>query len=117
MLNMENIKQQKAEQASVDAIIQTKLSQEAIENARLAQVELSEERHFEMMVRALKTVFPDNDNQSDKEMQIYLPRIPLLCQQVLSMKTSIEKIDDNIAWVVRIIIGAVILALLTLIFK
>lgn len=43
---------------------------------------------------------------------INLERVPLICQSILRIDKSIEGIQGNITWGVRIVIGAVLLALL-----
>ena len=53
----------------------------------------------------------------DKKKFIDVNRIPLICQDISNMHKSISKIEDNIKWVVRLIIGAVILAGIALILK
>ena len=43
-------------------------------------------------------------------------RIPLICQDISTIHRDIADIKGNIGWVIKIIIGSVILALLGLIF-
>lgn len=51
----------------------------------------------------------------DKKKFIDVNRIPLICQDISNIHKSLDKIEGNLDWVVKIIIGAVILALIGLI--
>ncbi len=88
---------QKSEEASADAIEKTRLAQEAIEASRKAQAEESEEKHLKRMVEALKIVFPENLHDEDRELQIYLPRVPLICGEIKSMKFDITNIASDMS--------------------
>lgn len=48
---------------------------------------------------------------------INLERVPLICQSIVRIDKTLEEVQNNITWAVRIIIGAVLLALLSLVFK
>ena len=52
----------------------------------------------------------------DKKKFINTDRIPLICQDIAYIHQRIEKIDDSLTWIVRLIVGAVVLALLGLVF-
>lgn len=102
--------------ASAVAAAKAKEAQEAVEHARAVQAEEFENRHLERMEQALRRIFPEN-HDDDNEMRIYLPRVPLLCSKVEAMGKSLEKIEGNISWVVKLIIAGFIAALAALIFK
>lgn len=53
----------------------------------------------------------------DRKKFIDVNRIPLICQDINSMHKSIEKIEDNMTWIVRLILGAIILAVIAMIIK
>lgn len=42
--------------------------------------------------------------------------IPLICNKIENIQESIAKIEDNFKWGTRVVIGAVILALMAMIF-
>lgn len=58
----------------------------------------------------------------DKKKFINTDRIPLICQDIAvihnkmeTMENSMNKIQDNVTWLVRLVVGAVVLALLGLV--
>lgn len=109
-----------AAEASAEAIHKTKGAQQAIELAREAQlakaVEETAQRTKETLLEALKEVFGDSDTKDPEQMKVLVRRIPILCTNVEQMHTDIASIKDNITWGVRIVIGAVLLAILKVIF-
>ena len=70
----------------------------------------------EAVTDALKEVFTEGDTK-DPEMKILIRRIPILCTNVEAMHKSIADIQNNLTWVVRTVIGGVIIAILTLFIK
>ncbi|MBR1146674.1 hypothetical protein [Bradyrhizobium sp. AUGA SZCCT0431] len=64
------------------------------------------------VVKEVKAIFAH-----DGDSNILVKRIPLICNDILSMKADISQINDNIKWGVRIIIGAVLVAVLALVLK
>ncbi len=48
----------------------------------------------------------------EKKKFISTDRIPLICQDISNIHTRLNKIDDNVSWIVKLIIGTVVLALL-----
>lgn len=48
---------------------------------------------------------------------IDITRIPLICQSIVGIDARLKGIESNITWGVRIVIGAVLVALLTLVLK
>lgn len=107
----------KAGVAAVVAVEKTAAAQEAVEASRKAQNEASDAKHLDMMIQALKEVFPEASHLPDDQMKIFLPRVPLICAQVTSMKISIEKIEDNLSKAVWLVLSAVILGVLAMLFK
>lgn len=80
--------------------------------------ELTDKRVEVALTAALKKVFGESDKSKDPEQMVVLVRrIPILCTNVENMHSMIGEIKDNIQWGTRIVIGAVILAVLTLVFK
>ena len=78
-----------------------------------AEASVNHEREMvKVLVEALRQVFGENQ---DSGRFIDVSRIPLICQNINNMHQRIEKIDGNITWIVRLIIGAVVLALLGLV--
>jgi hypothetical protein len=48
---------------------------------------------------------------------IDITRIPLICQSIIGIDKRLKGIEGNITWGVRIVLGAVILALIAVIIK
>ena len=71
----------------------------------------------EVVKEALSEVFGESDNKDPEQMKILVRRIPILCANVENMHQNIADIKDDMKWVVRLIIGAVILAGLAIIFN
>lgn len=102
----------------------------AAHKAKSAQmaVEMSREIHMEEAIRktaletkaalleGLKEVFGDGDEKDPEQMRILVRRIPILCTNVEAMHSDISELKDTNKWTARIVIGAVILAVLKLIF-
>lgn len=53
----------------------------------------------------------------DEKRFVDVSRIPLICQDISNIHESLADIKDNITWIVRLVIGAVLLALLAMVFK
>ena len=53
----------------------------------------------------------------EKGRYVDVTRIPLICQAIVGIDKRLGGIEDNQKWVTRLIIGAVIAALLALILK
>ena len=51
----------------------------------------------------------------DKKKFIDVNRIPLICQDISNIHIALKKIEDNVTWIVRLIIGAVVTALIGLV--
>lgn len=109
-----------SENASAEAIHKAKNAQAAIEVAREAQmlemVEKTAQRTKESLLEGLKEVFAD-DNKDPEQMKVLVQRIPILCTSVLQMHADIAKINENLTWGVRIVLGAVIMGVMALLFK
>lgn len=98
-----------AESKTAEAINAASNAAEAIENARAAQMVSA----FEA---ALEKVFNIEDKGGQRRF-VDVTRVPLICQAIVSMEARMGAIEDNLRWGVRIVIGAVILAVLALIIK
>ena len=70
----------------------------------------------EAVVEALKEIFIEGDTK-DPEMKILIRRIPILCANVEQTHRDIKSIQDNLTWVVRLVIGGIISAILVVLFK
>lgn len=104
--------------ASKEAIVKAKEAAEAIEISRSTQMQdmldRSDERITGLLSKVLKNVFGEYENSGRF---IDAAKIPLICQQINQLHDNVASIQDNIKWAARIIIGAVILALLALVLK
>ncbi len=115
-----------AAEKSAEAVQLATVHAEAIEAARAVQIEtivtkalaessaLSDDRVTKSISTALRNVFNEN---VDTSRFIDVSRIPLICQNIDGLHSSVSNIEDNLKWGVRIVIGAVILGLLTLLIK
>lgn len=107
----------RSESASAEHVQAATVAAETAEKARAAQIreimQESDERMSRIMTSALKEVFGPEDTGTFAN----VVRIPLICQDIKTMKTDISSINDNLKWGVRIVIGAVIIALLGLLWK
>lgn len=101
-------------EASREAVHATKNAQVAVEAARMAQVEEIGERTTEALTKALRDVFGEGVASGRF---IDVTRIPLICQSIISLHGDISEIKDNIKWAVRIVLGAVILAIVYTVIK
>lgn len=63
---------------------------------------------------ALRDVFGENLTSGRF---VDVSRIPLICQSIFQTKERLDDIEDNMKWGVRIIVGAVILAILAVVIK
>lgn len=108
-----------AREASDQAVHKAKSAAAAVELAREAQqaelVEKTAQKTKEALLEGLKEVFGDGDYPESSQMKILVARVPILCTSIEAMHKSIESIESNQAWVVKIIVGAVVLAVLKLV--
>lgn len=106
---------------SAEAVQKTKEAAEAVETARMEQMNSanmeSEKRITAAFTEALKQTFETDDTESGQKKFIDITRIPLICKDISDMKTRIGNIDDNLKWGVRIVLGAVIVAVIGLVLK
>ena len=75
-------------------------------------LEAQDDRTKEKMLDTLDEYF---NRGIDKKKFIDVNRIPLICQDIANIHQSIAKLEDNTTWIVRLIIGAIVLALLGLV--
>lgn len=108
-----------AHEASEQAVHKAKSAAAAIELAREAQqqelIEKTASKTKEALLEGLREVFGDGDAADTQQMKVLVARVPILCTSIESMHKSIESIEANQTWAVRLIIGAVLLALLKLV--
>lgn len=108
-----------ASEASATAVHKAQSAALAVEISRQVQLEETIQKTAEVtkasLLAGLKEVFGDGDEKDPNQMKVLVRRIPILCSSVDSMHKSLEKIESNQAWVVRIVLGAVILAVLKLV--
>lgn len=110
-----------AEDASKEAVHAAKNAAQATEAARQAQlaeaIAQTAAQTKAALIEGLKEVFGEGDSITDDgQMVVLVRRIPILCTNVESMHKAIEKIQGDIGWATKVVIGAVILALLKVIF-
>ena len=107
--------------SSAEAVQKQKEAAEAIERARLQQIDTlnreSEARIATAISHAIKEAFKSDEELGGERKFVDTAKIPLICNDIRGMKTDIGNINDNLKWAVRIVIGAVILALLTMVMK
>lgn len=68
----------------------------------------------EMLTEALKDAFGEHKNSGRF---IDTNRIPLICKDIADMRGDISEIKDSLKWVNRLVLGAVILAIIATILK
>lgn len=91
------------------AILAAKAHQEAVEKSREAQM-------VAIVGKAITEMFAAEDSEGINRF-VNIGRVPLICQSIIGIEKRLTTIEGNIVWAVRIILGAVILGLLTLLFK
>lgn len=110
----------KPEVTSAEAAQKTKEAAEALQKAQAEQIEhsnrASEERITSAFTVALKKAFSTDEIDGQKRF-IDITRIPLICQNINQMHEDIASIKDNLKWGVRVVIGAVLLAGVTMVLK
>lgn len=53
----------------------------------------------------------------DKKKFLDVSRIPLICQDIKQIRDDLEELKDSHKWVSRVVIGAVIVGVVTMILK
>jgi len=119
---------------SREAVHAAKNAAQAIEVSREVAlqkvVEDTANRTRETVLSALKEVFGESDSENPQQMKVLVRRIPILCTNVEKMhddltdlkniakvnKDNIADINDNLRWVVRITLGAMITGIIAFIF-
>jgi len=108
-----------AVEASADAIHKAKNAAAAVETAREAQlaeaIMKSTEQTEAAVIRALSKVFREGDEEDPTQMKVLVRRIPILCTNIQAMHEDIAEIKDGNKWLVRIVVGAVVLAVIKLV--
>lgn len=72
----------------------------------------SDERITKSLSDALRDVFGE---KTASGRFIDVTRIPLICQSILVTQKRLDSIEGNLSWAVKIVVGAVILALIGLV--
>lgn len=80
-------------------------------------MKIEEEKEFGKRADDKKLITALDEYFSQDRKFIDVSRIPLICQDIRNIHTSLNKIEDNMTWIVRLIIGSVVLAILALVFK
>lgn len=105
-----------AQTASEQAVHKIKNAQQAIELAREAQlaeaVTQTAHQTREAVFSSLKEIFGEGDPKNPGQMKILVNRIPFICDDVRRIHSDIASIKNNITWGVRIVLTAVLLAVL-----
>lgn len=99
----------------------TLVAKDILEKASDTAKDLVKSREFERErenTRALTVALRDVFGEHEKTNRfIDVTRIPLICKSILETSSRITKIEENISWGIKIIIGAVILGVLGLLIK
>jgi hypothetical protein len=108
------------EEAAEFAAHKAKSAQAAVELSReVHQMELIRKTAQETkaaLLEGLKEVFGEGDERKNpQQMRILVRRIPIICNDITDMKKDISDINGNVKWTVRIIIAAVLLAVMKLV--
>lgn len=110
-----------AQEASATAVTAAKVAAKAVEVSREAQlaeaVEKTAVQTKQALLEGLKEIFGGPNQEDPEHMQIIYSKIPVLCVRVDAIDKNIEEIKDGIKWVIRMVIGAVIVALISLVIK
>lgn len=86
----------------------------SVEHDQIA--EKAAEKAKAAVMEAIQEVFGYSDKSADSpEMTVLIRRIPLICQDVKQIHADIADIKGNTKWVVRLIIGAVVIGVLGLV--
>jgi len=108
-----------AQDASKEAVHKARNAAQAIEMAREAQlaeaIEKTAHSTKAAVLESLKEVFGDGDEKDPNQMRILVRRIPILCTNIQAMHEDIAEIKDGNKWLVRIVVGAVVLAVIKLV--
>lgn len=109
-----------SEQASAEAVHKVKNAAQAVEMARQAQqeevIKRTAQETKQALLEGLKEVFENDTDKSPKQMSVLIQRVPIICTSIMQMHDDIKSLKDTQMWVARLVIGAVVLAVLKLIF-
>lgn len=94
-----------AHEASADAVHQAKNAQQAVEVAREAQM-------VSAVAVAVKQAFNIDDEEGRQKRFVDVSRVPLICQAIVGIDQRLKAIEANLTWGIRLVVGAVILALI-----
>lgn len=109
------------EEAAAIAVHKVTSAAQATEMTRQVQVQQAIEdtavRTKQSMMEVLKDIFGDSDSKDPEQMKILVRRIPLLCTRIDQMHNDISSIQSNLSWGIRLVLGAVILAVVYVVIK
>lgn len=99
----------------------TVVAKDIVEKASKTAVELAQSREKEReaentraLTEALRDVFGEHEKTNRF---VDVTRIPLICRSIIETNARLNKIEENLAWGVKIVLGTVILGVLALLFK
>ncbi len=108
-----------AHEASAEAAHKAKSAQAAVELAReLQQAEMIEktaQKTKEALLEGLREVFTNDATKSPSQMSVLIQRVPIICTSIMQMHDDIKDLKDSQRWAVRIVVGAVLAAVLKLV--
>ena len=84
-----------------------------INTAEKALSKAKEEQLEKIISGAITKMFEAEDAEGHNRF-VNVSRVPLICQAIIGINKRLEGIESNINWGVKIVIGAVILGLITL---
>jgi hypothetical protein len=105
-----------AHEASEEAIHKAKGAAQAIERAREAQqaelVETIADKVGVKLLSSLKEVFQNDNDKTPQEMTVLIQRVPIICTSIMQMHDDIKDLKETNKWVARIVVLAVLGAVL-----
>ncbi len=97
-----------------EAVHKVKNAQQAVETAREIQLKEAVAQTAvetrKAVLEGLQQIFKGPDEANPEHMSIIYQKIPVLCVRVDAIDKNIADINDNMKWIVRLVLGAVVLA-------
>jgi hypothetical protein len=105
------------EQTEIEIMAESKGAEAYHQAAVLAQAEAEalDKRMEAAFDRSFKKAFTLDDGVTRRFVDV--SRANLICQTIVAVEKRLKAIEANLTWGVRLVIGAVIVALLTMILK
>lgn len=85
-----------------------------VAKALIESQRISAENASKAVADALREVFGEHE---ESKRFIDITRIPLICQSIVGISARLDGIDDTFRWGSRIVIGAILVAILSLVLK